>query len=104
MKRNGALDLTAEQKAVALQILQQHLPADALVWVFGTRARGQARPYSDLDLAIDAGRCLSLAETGDLAEAFSESDLPWKVDVVDWRALEPRLASLIEAELVPLVA
>ena len=104
MKQDVRLGLTAEQKAIALQILQEHLPADAMIWVFGTRARGQARPYSDLDLAIDAGRHLSLVETGDLAEAFSESDLPWKVDVVDWRALEPRFASLIEADLVPLVA
>ena len=102
MKRDIAVDLTAEQRAIALQILHDHLPADTSVWVFGTRARGQARPYSDLDLAIDAGRRLSMAGTSDLAEAFSESDLPWKVDVVDWRALEPRFASLIEAELVPL--
>ena len=30
-------------------------------WVFGSRAAGRARPYSDLDLTVDAGRELTLA-------------------------------------------
>jgi hypothetical protein len=34
--------------------------------------------FSDLDLAIDAGRRLTLDEVASLAEAFSESDLPYK--------------------------
>ena len=45
---------------------------------------GKAKPYSDLDLAIITETPLPLATRAALAEAFSESDLPWRVDVVDW--------------------
>ena len=31
---------------------------------------------------------LTLDEQAALAEAFSESDLPWRVDVVDWATLD----------------
>jgi hypothetical protein len=37
-----------------------------------------------LDLAIITDRPLTPDVRSALAEDFSESDLPWKVDVVDW--------------------
>lgn len=54
------------------------------VWAFGSRVQGGARPYSHLDLAIITASPLGLAGMAALTEAFSESDLPWKVDLVDW--------------------
>ena len=62
----------------------------------------RARRYSDLDLAIDAGRRLTLDETARLAEAFSDSDLPYRVDVVDWRSIDGGFRKLIEQQRVPL--
>lgn len=56
------------------------------VWAFGSRAGGGAhppKPWSDLDLAVIGPAPLSLDEQAALSEAFSESDLPWRVDVVD---------------------
>jgi predicted nucleotidyltransferase len=70
--------------------------------MFGSRATGRARRYSDLDLAIDAGRPLTLDEIGGLTEAFSESDLPYKVDIVDWCNIEDRWRQTIMAERVAL--
>jgi predicted nucleotidyltransferase len=70
--------------------------------VFGSRATGRARRYSDLDLAIDAGRQLTLDETARLAEAFSDSDLPYRVDLVDWHNVDDRWRQMILAERVPL--
>jgi len=37
-----------------------------------------------LDLVIVSTEPLPLALLAEVAEAFSESDLPWKVDLVDW--------------------
>jgi uncharacterized protein len=51
------------------------------VWLAGDRP---GERYSDLDLAIDAGRPLRLDEIAGLAEAFSDSDLRYKVDLTDW--------------------
>ncbi len=72
--------------------------------MFGSRATGRARRYSDLDLVIDAGRRLTLDETARLAEAFSESDLPYRVDVVDWQAADESFRRLIANDRLPLVA
>jgi predicted nucleotidyltransferase len=96
------IDLPAEQRRVVWQILRAYLPASVKVWVFGSRATGRARRYSGLDLAIDAGRALTLDETVSLADAFSESDLVYRVDVVDWRTIDDRFRQIIGRNRVPL--
>ncbi len=37
-----------------------------------------------------------------LAEAFDESDLPWKVDLVDRTGLAPAFAAIVDAQKVAL--
>ena len=78
-----ALTITNEELAIVKQILQTHIP-NLEVWAFGSRVKGNAKPYSDLDLAVITKEPLSLQTHADLVDAFSESDLPWKVDIVDW--------------------
>ena len=80
----GAVDLSPEQEAIVRNTLARHLPAGVAVWVYGSRATGHARAYSDLDLALEGDGPLPATLLGDLAEAFDESDLPWKVDLLDW--------------------
>ena len=96
------IDLSAEHRQIVRKLLAELLPASAHVWVFGSRATGRARRYSDLDLAIDAGRPLSLDEAALLREAFEESDLPYRVDLVDWHVIRDRFRRLIAAERLPL--
>jgi type I restriction enzyme S subunit len=94
--------LPAEHRRLVLNILHANLPRSTKVWVFGSRATGRARRYSDLDLAIDAGRLLTLDEIAELTEAFSDSDLPYKVDLVDWHNIDDRWRQTIMAERVAL--
>jgi uncharacterized protein len=91
-------DLSADQRRLVLGILAANLPAGVGVWVFGSRATGRARRYSDLDLAVDAGRPLTLDETAELNEAFQESDLPYRVDLVDWHGIGAAFRQAIAAE------
>lgn len=102
MTASARLDLAPAHRNIVLQILQAHLPSATKVWAFGSRANGRSAPFSDLDLAIDAGRPLRRDEMAALSDAFCESDLPWKVDVVDWRSLTSGFARLIEAERIVL--
>lgn len=99
----SAVDLAAAHRAIVEAILRRHLPAGSVVWVFGSRAIGRARAYSDLDLAIDAGRVLSLDEMAGLRDDFTESDLPWLVDVVDCRGVSDGFRASIAASLVKLL-
>lgn len=99
---SGALDLRPEHLELVRSLLSAHAPRPATVWAFGSRAVGTARTYSDLDLAIDAGRPLTLAEETELAAAFEDSALPWRVDVVDWATTSDAFRRLIENQRVPL--
>ena len=92
----------AEHRRLVLDVLRANLPRGTEVWVFGSRATGRARRYSDLDLAIDAGRLLILDELAEVTEAFSDSDLPYKVDLVDWHNIDARWRQTILAEHVAL--
>src|SRR5689334_3952955 len=97
------IDLSADHKQIVLETLGAHLPRGTKAWVFGSRATGRARRYSDLDLVIDAGRRLTLDDFARLTEAFSDSDLPYRVDVVDWLGVEDRWRQAIAPERLRLL-
>ena len=80
-------------------ILQRHVPHYE-VWAFGSRAKRTAKPYSDLDLAVIADRPLRRVTQGALVDAFAESELPWRVDVVDWATTNDAFRSIIERDKV----
>jgi len=85
--------------AIVQAILQKHV-SDREVWAFGSRAKGTAKEYSDLDLAILGEQPLGLAVRAALADDFSESDLPWKVDVVDWATTSESFRKIIAQDKV----
>jgi len=93
------IDISAEHWEIIRDILRAHV-AQCPVWAFGSRAKGMARPYSDLDLVIGTGQPMSLEVYAALREAFSESDLQWKVDVLDWAATSAAFRRIIERERV----
>jgi predicted nucleotidyltransferase len=98
--RSARPDLLPEHRCLVQAILAANLPPGATVWVFGSRATGRARRYSDLDLAIDVGRPLTLDETARLREEFSDSDLPYRIDLVDWQSIGDRFRQGIAADRV----
>jgi predicted nucleotidyltransferase len=88
-----------EADPVALEtvraILRRHVPGYE-ARVFGSRVRGGARPYSDLDVALVGPRPLTLPELESLKHALAASDLLFTVDVVDWRALADGFRRIVE--------
>ena len=84
----NCIDLSPDQLAIVIQILKKNLPKNAIVWVFGSRAEKTKKIFSDLDLAIDATAPLSYVTLVNLKNDFEESDLPFKVDVVDWYLID----------------
>ena len=66
-------------------LIAQQVP-DAEVWAYGSRVTGDGHEASDLDLVLRNPQNL-LEETRalyDLKEAFIESNLPIRVDIMDW--------------------
>lgn len=89
-----ALQMEPQNWEIIRHILQKYVP-DEEVWAFGSRAKGTAKPFSDLDLAIITSSPLPLNTTAVLNEALSESDLPWKVDIVDWSEISSTFQAII---------
>jgi predicted nucleotidyltransferase len=95
----GSVTITEEELRIVDAILTEHVP-DAAVWAFGSRVTGRARPYSDLDLVIETDEPLRLAAIAALREAFTESELPWKVDLLDWSTISDDLRAEIRSQRV----
>lgn len=95
------LDVQPGQWRVLQAILEQYVPQYE-AWAFGSRTDNTARPYSDLDIVIVTSHALPLADLAALKEAFSESDLPWKVDVLDWATISEPFREIIENHKVVL--
>ena len=90
------IDISPENWQIVRDILQRYVP-DREVWAFGSRAKWTAKEFSDLDIAIIGDKPLSIALTADMREAFQESALPFKVDIVDWANITPSFRQVIQA-------
>jgi predicted nucleotidyltransferase len=91
-------DIKPHHLDIIQSILSTHLPKTASVWLFGSRAIGNAKPYSDIDLAIDLnGEGLSLSLQSTLEHAFENSDLPYKTDIVDFNTISKEFKSIIDS-------
>ena len=96
---SGLIDLRPDQLAIVEGILAEHMP-DCEVRAFGSRATWTAKDYSDLDLAVVGHGPLDRRTLGRLKEAFEESILPMRVDVVDWHAITDSFRQTIEPDCV----
>lgn len=79
-------------------ILRDWVP-NCEVWAFGSRVHQRGlKPFSDLDLVLITEQPLDEAYCGIIKEAFSESDLPIRVDIADWSQLSCLLRNMILKE------
>lgn len=91
------LAVAARHLAVVRAILARHVP-DRTVVAFGSRVAGTAKPWSDLDLAILGEVRVPSVVLACLASDFEESDLPFRVDLVDWATASPAFRARVERD------
>lgn len=97
------INLDPTNLSIIINILNQHLPKNTRVWIFGSRTTGKAKPYSDIDLAIDSGHPLTLEVLANLSTDFEESDIPYKVDIVDWQTISEMFRDKIQHNKVRII-
>ena len=95
------LGITVDEQKIVQCILRSIIP-DKTVWVIGSRITAKHKPYSDLDLLVMGDEGLPLAAIADFRDAFSKSDLPFKVDLVLWSALNDNFKQLFKQNHVVL--
>lgn len=93
------IDIRPEDLEKVLAILDHHLPGRE-VRAFGSRVVGKAKAFSDLDLAVMGAEPLPAAVIAEVREEFRESDLPFKVDVVEWATTKDAFRRIIERNFV----
>ena len=95
------IDIRPADLETVRRILQEHAPT-LEVHAFGSRVAWNARETSDLDLALMTDEPLSIDRTAALRSAFTESDLPFRVDIVDWATASENFRKRILAQHVVL--
>jgi type I restriction enzyme S subunit len=93
------IDIRPDHWRIVRDILARHVP-DREVWAFGSRATWTAKEYSDLDLAILGEQPLPSGVRAAVEEDFSESDLPYKVDLVEWAGLGEGFRAIVKRDRV----
>ena len=89
------MDLSPQSVDIIKKIMQEYVPG-CEVRVFGSRVNGTAKKYSDLDLVIVGKEKIPTRKMNALREAFEDSDLPIRVDVLDWHAISSDFRVIIE--------
>lgn len=80
----------SESDLKVIRAILEQIVSGRDVRVFGSRAGSDSKPWSDLDLLV-LGDPLPLAVLAALRDAFAESDLAYRVDVVEADSLSEEL-------------
>lgn len=69
-----------------LRVALRGLPDINRVWLFGSRAKGTARPNSDIDLAVEG--LDSALKVAAAVERLNELPLPYQIDLQAWEDIK----------------
>jgi predicted nucleotidyltransferase len=99
------MDLPQRYLDQVVEVLRTHAPHSE-VWAYGSRVSGGGHEASDLDLVLrnPTNPASENPELLDLREAFIDSNLPIRVDVMDWSRIPESFHREIERAHVVLQA
>ena len=80
---------------MVLQILHKYPYS---FYAYGSRIKGNARKYSDLDLCYQEN--IPVLLTRKIKEEFQESNLPFRVEIADWNRMSLEFQDLIKKDLI----
>ena len=93
-----ALCLDTEQLETVQRILGLHFEGIE-VWAYGPRVNGtDCPPDMDLELVVISEKPISFEDMTAVEKAFVESELPFRVDIIDWAKLPESLQKQIKKD------
>lgn len=89
--------IAIEQKQLEIlkDILKKHVP-NAEVRIFGSRYKHTNKETSDIDIAIVQKEKIGLELYSKMKEEFEESNLKYRVDIIDWNVISEEFKKIIE--------
>lgn len=88
------INVGKQHRLTVKRILHKHVN-NAEIRVFGSRLNENIKKYSDLDLAIVAREKITLKVMTRMKEELEESDIPFRVDIIDWHEISDDFKSII---------
>lgn len=73
---------------------------EAKIYLFGSRARGNYKKYSDIDIALDAGKPLPIQDVDEVKSMLNESNIIHLIDVLDFHSVNTAMQEAIMKEKI----
>jgi len=89
-----------EKTKIKIIALISALIPEAKIYLFGSRATGNFSQWSDIDLALDAGKKLPSVAVGEIIDVLAGTDIPFKIEVVDIYAVSDDMRESILDERI----
>ena len=86
------LYITENEKEIILSILTGNYE----VLFLGSRVSGKHKPMSDLDICLRGKEIIPIEVLADLRAAFEDSNIPFRIDIIDWARTSSDFQNLIE--------
>lgn len=93
----SGIDETTKRKMIG--VIRAVFPS-ARIYLFGSRARGDFKKRSDIDIAIDGGHSLPRVVVGEVKDMLNASHIPYSIDVVDYWAVSNAMRRVIKKERI----
>jgi len=94
---NDCVDKKTKDKIVG--IISVLIP-EAKIYLFGSRARGNCKKYSDIDIALDAGKLLPVQDVDEVKSMLNESNIQYLIDVLDFHSVNAGMQEAIMKEKI----
>jgi hypothetical protein len=94
--RDASGDVHAAMRIAARELGSQR----ARLYLFGSRARGDAARASDIDIAILPDAPLEPGTLARIRDALEESAIPYEVEVIDLSSVDERFRRRVLAEAI----
>ncbi len=93
------ISLSENEIQIIKNILKNHI-SNGKVYIFGSRVKDTNKKFSDIDIAIDINRKLTLNEMSRLKDDFEESDLIYITDIIDYNAVSDSFRNIIDNDKI----
>lgn len=95
------MTLDSDTRSSVITILHRYLPG-ANTFLVGSRARGTDKRYADIDLLLVSPGHLTRETRALLNVEFDESDIPYKVDLIESDMLAESFRQQLLRNAIPL--
>ena len=92
-------ELINRSEAYIRHTIREHIPPQARIYLYGSRAKGDNRWNSDYDLWIDGE--ISSRKLREMIEELEESFVPFRVEIVTTQQLTGRFGECVKQEARP---